>query len=142
MNELQAKIGGPAAALDKAGLVSAAEQERALLTPELNAALDAARQKLLQAADDAPCPDALFKAAHEIRQFAACAERPSSGRLAHYLASYLTHCIDNKTSPAADVVRPLVRAIDQSFTATKEDAILKAIVEDAGRLMRRFGIAA
>ncbi|HYD86910.1 MAG TPA: hypothetical protein VEA80_05510 [Vitreimonas sp.] len=140
-NELQRKIGGPASSLDRGALIAAAEQERQALIPELEHALADARRRLVSASGDETRGDDLFIAANEIRQLAACANRPSAGRLAHLLASYLTHCADRGEMAAAQVTVPLVRAVDQSFAVTEGDPTLKAIVDESARLIQHLGAA-
>jgi|GEM_PF-2874677 len=142
MNKLQRKIGGPAASLDKASLVAAAERERQTLLPELEQALTRARTLLLAPGANEACSlSALFTPANEIRQLAASANRHSTGLLAHQLASYLTHCIDAGQPVARDIVKPLVHALEQSFVVAEGDPLLAAIVEESARLTRQLGIA-
>jgi len=140
-NELQHKIGGPASALDKDALIAAAEEEREALIPELEHALADARRRLVSASGDETRGDELFIAANEIRQLAACANRPSAGRLAHFLASYLTHCADKGEAAGAHVTAPLVGAVDQSFIVKEHDPILKAIVDESARLIQHLSAA-
>ena len=141
LNDLQRKVGGRAATLNKAVLVAAAERARAQLLPELAAAIERARVELLAASAADGDTVRVFGWANDIRQLAECANRPSTGLLAHYLASYLTHCAGHSRPPAAEIVAPLVRAIDQSFTVQEGDPILLTIVAEGARVIRRFGIA-
>ena len=140
-SKLQAKMGGPAAQLDKAAILSAAQRNLDAVTPKIEAALLEQRRSL-QAALSQPEPlQDLFSAAHQIRGMAGSIGRPTLGALADVLATYVTECADAGSVCAEVPLRALASALDRSFDLAEGDALLMETLAAAKQLAMLFGPA-
>ncbi|MBK8543594.1 MAG: Hpt domain-containing protein [Caulobacteraceae bacterium] len=140
LSKLQAKIGGPAAQLDKAALLMAAQRSLESVTPTIEAALHEQR-RALQATLFSPelSLQELFSAAHQIRGMAGSISRPTLGALADVLATYITECADAGVVCADVPLRALASALERSFDQSEGDAILSETLAAAKKLTLLFG---
>ncbi len=141
-SKLQAKIGGPAAQLDKAAILLAAQRNLDAVAPKIEAALHEQRH-FLQAALISPelSLQELFSAAHQIRAMAGSIGRPTLGALADVLATYITECADAGVVCAEVPLRALASALDRSFDQAEGDALLIETLGAAKKLVLLFGAA-
>jgi len=139
LSKLQAKIGGPAAHLDKAAMLRAAQRSLESVTPTIEAALYEQRLAL-QAALFSPelSLQELFGAAHQIRGMAGSVRRPTLGALADVLATYITACADGGVVCAEVPLRALASALERSFDQAEGDAILSETLAAAKKLTLLF----
>jgi HPt (histidine-containing phosphotransfer) domain-containing protein len=139
LSKLQAKIGGPAAQLDKATMLRAAQRSLESVTPTIEAALYEQR-RALQAALCAPelSLQELFSAAHQIRGMAGSISRPTLGALADVLATHITECADAGVVCAEVPLRALASALERSFDEAEGDAVLIETLGAARKLALVF----
>ena len=131
--KLQEKIGGPAKALNHRSLVAAARKNLEAITPQMEEALEHQRRRLC-AAQNSPDPNFqdVFAAAHQIRSLAGTIGRRSVGKIADFLAAYISDCADC----SIEVVCVLARAIERAFDLREGDAVLEETLRMSERLVR------
>jgi hypothetical protein len=135
LNRLQQKIGGRADCLDQTELLAAAQCALDALVPQLQEALSSSRAALRAATVTSTADLSLvFLVAHHIRSFAGTVGKPSMGRIADCLATYLAECREAGGSASISVVQALVAAIDRAFDVEEGSALLLQIV-NASSLM-------
>jgi HPt (histidine-containing phosphotransfer) domain-containing protein len=140
LSKLQAKIGGPAADLDRAAMLLAAQRNLDAVTPKIEAAL-LEQRRVLQATlsqGDVSLQD-IFSAAHQIRGMAGSIGRATLGALGDVLASYITECADAGVVCADVPLRALASALDRSFDQAEGDAVLIETLAAAKKLVLLFG---
>ncbi len=139
---LQQKIGGPTSALDRAGIIAAAERNLASVAPLIEATLLDYRVRIREAAGTAPLDlQVIFTAAHQIRGLAGTIGRPSIGTLADALATYITVCADTGTLCSMLVVHHLAAALDRAYDLKEGDPILIEALAISLRMTEAFSPA-